>query len=375
MTDPFSLEARIEGTVARRGETRAPKGARIVADLDGLHAELDDGTRVDVPWRGVRLARAAGSGAIQVIAADRSATVSSEDPDFVRALEAAGGNDLNDQLSRLQGQTVSSGWRHKLSCTLVLVLIVAVLWAIPRLFRGAVDASVAAMPYSVDEAIGEQVFGVLQVGEEVTDEAVRGAIQAILDRLAPTSALLEAQFQFKVVDREEVNAFALPGGYLVVFTGLILEAEGPDQVAGVLAHEMAHVTLRHGLERIAHQVGLWTAASLLFGDVDALTSIAVRIFSEASANDYSRDQETEADLEGTRMLIEARVDPSGLASFFSMLEREHGDVPESLGWLSTHPQHEARVAAIRTFAAEHAAGVSYEPLEVDWDAARAALGK
>ena len=247
--------------------------------------------------------------------------------------------------------------------------LAAAIWGVPRLFRATVDGAVGALPYTVDETIGEAVFDSMELGGEVLEDPVlTEAVQAILDRLSPHSSLPAASFTFKIVESEQVNAFALPGGFIVVYTGLLSEADDPGQVAGVLAHEMAHVTQRHGLRRIAHSLGIWAGISMVFGSADVLTSIAVDLFTMANVNDYSQDQETAADLEGARMLIAGRIDPAGLASFFAKLEAEQGDVPDALAWFSTHPQHKQRVAAITAYAEEHQSGVQYEPLDIDWEA-------
>lgn len=376
MTNPYRLEGHFEGAVFRRRDAKAQKRAKILVGPEGVLAETGSGEQIEVPWRGMRLWREPDGGAIHCVAADRSVTVFSSDPDFLRALEAAGGNDLNDALSRMQGEHVTSHRRHLIGCLIVLLALSAVFWGLPRLFRATVDGAVGALPYSVDEAIGEAVFDSMELGGEVLEDPIlTEAVQAILDRLSPHSSLPTATFTFKIVDSEQVNAFALPGGFIVVYTGLLREADDPGQVAGVLAHEMAHVTQRHGLRRIAHSLGIWAGISMVFGSADALTSIAVDLFTMANVNDYSQDQETAADLEGARMLIAGRIDPRGLASFFAKLAAEQGDVPDALAWFSTHPQHQERVAAITAYADEHARGVVYEPLDIDWEAVLEHLGE
>ena len=374
MSDPYSFETRLEGGVFRKADPRARKQASIRVDPEGIHAEVADGTSVSIPWRGLRLDRELDSGTLHCIAADRSLAIFSDDPEFLRAVEAAGGNAVANRISRMKGEKVSRPFNQAVGCLLAISAVWALFWGLPRLYGWTVDTAVGALPYSVDEAIGGAVFEGMELGgEEIDDPAVRDAVQAILDRLTPGSALPGAEFTFKVIESEVVNAFALPGGYFVVFSGLILEADSAEQVAGVIAHELAHVTGRHGLRRIAHALGIWAGVGLVFGNTDVLTSIALDLFTLANVNGYSQDQETDADLEGTRMLIAARIDPAGLAGFFAKLQAEMGDVPDALSWLSTHPQHEVRVAAIEAYARENAGGVVYEPLELDWEAVLAAL--
>ena len=371
-SDPYDLTHQLPGTVVPGGDSHQRAEASLTVDADGVTAHTEAGETYRVPWKGIKLGR--GEGSVTVQAADRSVAITSSHPDFMRALETAGGNDLNDALSRLTGERVSSPLRHKLGCLAVLIAIPLAIWGVWRMFHGAVDATVDALPYSVDEAIGESVWEEMDVGgPKVEDETVNAAIQAIIDRLQPYSDLPEAEFTFAVVENDVANAFALPGGYMVVFTGLILRADSPEQVAGVIAHEMAHVTHRHGLRRMAHSVGLWAGLSLVFGNVDALTGMALSLFQLGTVNGYSQDQETDADLEGAEMLIAARIDPRGLAGFFEMMKAEYGDVPDALAWTSTHPQHDSRVAAILAYEREHGAGVEYEPIDVDWEAVCAAL--
>jgi len=374
MNGAYDLEQSIDGWVFQRSKPEGRQPARIRLRLDGIVASLEDGTTVQIPWKGMRLNAEPAGDVIYCIAADGAQRIFSEDPDFLRALEAAGGNDLGDALARMEGTRTSTPLSHRLSCVGCLIFLAVFALSVPSLFRWGVDSTVEALPYSVDEVIGEQVWGSMDLGgDEVTDPEVRAAVQTIFDRLTPHSELPEAEFQFKVIDSEVVNAFALPGGYITVFTGLLTEASSPAEVAGVIAHEMAHVTHRHGLRRMAHSVGLWASVTLVLGNTDVLASIARDLFTLASVNGYSQDQETDADLEGVRMLMAARIDPTGLARFFEHLAEEHGDVPDSLAWFSTHPQHEERIAAIEEYAAAHGDTDKWEPLDIDWDAMLKAL--
>jgi len=371
-SDPYDLSEELTGNVVPKGDGHLRAEARLRVGPEGVTATTGSGRTYLVPWKGIRLGRTDTTVTVQ--AADRSAAITSEHPDFMRALETAGGNDLNDALSRMAGEKVSTPLQHKLGCLAVLVAIPLALWGVWRLFHGAVDATVEALPYSVDEQLGEAAYGALEPELEIVeDEVVTAAIQAMIDRLQPYAEIEEAEFRFVVVRNDVPNAMALPGGWMIVYTGLITRADRPEQVAGVIAHEMAHVTHRHGMRRVAHSVGIWAGVSLMFGSVDALTGLALDLFKLGSINGYSRDQETDADLEGAEMMIAARIDPRGLAEFFETMKEEFGDVPDSLAWTSTHPQHDARVEAILAYEREHGAGVEYEPFDVDWDAVQAAL--
>jgi len=125
--------------------------------------------------------------------------------------------------------------------------------------------------------------------------------------------------------------------------GLLATAESGEEIAGVLAHELHHVILRHGVTRLLSRVGGFTMIGLLLGwtNLHSLVNLAGDLTQLA----YDRDQERAADERGETLLAEANIDPRGLATFFSRLKREHGDLPPIL---SSHPGFEER---IRTAAA------------------------
>lgn len=375
VTDAYSFDREFEGGVLSDRVHSGKRKAWLRVSPEGLCARVEDGSGdvLTLPWRKLTLERGGASGNV-VFCRAAGTTIYSEAPGFLRAIEGAGGNDIADALARLEGQAVSGHGRHVLLWTIVLVLLASLLWAVPRMFRGTVDTVVAALPYSVDETIGKTVVENMDPGgREVDDPAVRGAVQVILDRLTPYSEMDGATFAFRVIDNDQPNAFALPGGYITVFTGLLREAETPEQVAGVLAHEMAHVTERHGLHRIAHGIGVIVGVQVLLGDTEGLLNVALELFTLGSVNDYSQEQETEADLVGVRTLHAAHIDPTGLSDFFEWMLDEYGDVPESLAWISTHPMHEERIRAIREQVASFEDEVVYEPIDVDWPAVQAAL--
>jgi predicted Zn-dependent protease len=227
----------------------------------------------------------------------------------------------------------------------------------------------------VDQQIGAAALKSMDLGgPQVEDPVVVEAIRSMVERLAPHAATPGLDFQVHVVDSSTVNAFALPGGTIVVYTGLIQEAEQADQVAGVLGHEMAHATLRHGVERIAQSLGLAAAAGLLLGDTEGLVAAGADLFQQSSINSYSREQESAADAEAVRMLHAAGIDPLALAQFFDTLKRQQGDVPTAVSWMSTHPQHEARIASVRQ-QVDSLPARQYQPIDVDWADVQRRVGK
>jgi predicted Zn-dependent protease len=198
----------------------------------------------------------------------------------------------------------------------------------------------ALIPQSVEERIGLRVLDLL-VGGRSTCDAPDG--EAALERLADTVAAGAAQpvdVFVQVVDNPMVNAFAAPGGYIVIFSGLLKKVESADEVAGVLAHEIGHVAHRHGMQALVRHFALSTVITVFTGNDWGVGSAAQLLAQFA----YSREAESEADATGVEMLERAGLRADGLATFFARLEKEGGS-SSFLRYVSSHPPSAERSAA------------------------------
>ncbi len=342
-------------------------GAEIELSPTGISARTPDGPRFEIPYRDCQLEIGGFSGRMVFCRnQDRSLTIFCEDRKFPAALSQASASILDDQLGGKLKQRRSESRRGTMIGAAVLLGILVLVVVGYFGIRAGARVAVHAVPVSVDREIGSMAFESMDLGgPEVTDPVVVAAMQSMVDRLAPHAAMDDMEFEVHVVDSPMVNAFALPGGKIVVFTGLIEKADDAEQVAGILGHEMAHATLRHGLHRIGQALGIAAAINLLLGDTQGLVAAGAELFQLASINSYSREQENAADEEGVRMLHAAAIDPMALTQFFETLKEEHGDLPGVVSWISTHPQHDDRIAAIETQLAA-LSNQEYRPLEVDW---------
>ena len=230
-----------------------------------------------------------------------------------------------------------------------LAILVAVVWvALPRL----AGWTAAQIPVSWEEALGDRAFEELselftlaRQGAPKFCEAAAG--RAALDRLTarlavPAAAQVAAPYRFRVdvLDIEMANAFALPGGRVVLFRGLIEDAGGPGEVAGVLAHEIGHVTRRHGTQAILRSLGLEVLFGLMLGELGE--GLFGGIGASLLSLTYSREAEAEADRVALVLLGETGIGTRGLAAFFKRLAEGGTELPAALQLLSTHPSHEAR---------------------------------
>jgi predicted Zn-dependent protease len=186
----------------------------------------------------------------------------------------------------------------------------------------------------------------------IDDPAAVGALNEIGRGLAEHADSTGRRYTFYLVDSPEVNAFAIPGGHVFVNRGLVERADQFAELAGVLGHEIAHVTERHGIEQLEKQQN----AGLLVGIVywvlgrepGALEQVAIQGGGAALFAKYGRDAEREADQRAVRTLATAGYDPEGIATFFEELLREQARRPTAVDqWFSTHPTSEERVRNAR----------------------------
>ena len=211
-----------------------------------------------------------------------------------------------------------------------------------------------------ERQIGEQEHPriVQQFGGVYPDETLQAYIEQIGDRIAARSDLPQAEFTFTLLNSEVPNAFALPGGYVYITRGLLALAETEAEVAGVLGHEIGHVTARHTAQRQTRATGAGVLATLgtigaaiLGGEVAGrLAQQVAGVGAQAYLASYSRDQEYQADDLGVGYMTAAGYDPQAMASFLekldaqAQLEREiaGGDDPAQ-SWFATHPRTLDRV--------------------------------
>jgi predicted Zn-dependent protease len=157
------------------------------------------------------------------------------------------------------------------------------------------------------------------------------------------------------VEDTTLNAFAMPGGNVVIHSGLLLAADRSEEVAGVLAHEIAHVTQRHGFRSIISSLGLYQVLQLFIGDATGLLAVLANNSAFLIDRKFSRDFEREADNTGWEYLMRANIEPTGMIDFFKkvqieekkQLEQLHAQGADKvLSFISTHPGTDERISSL-----------------------------
>ena len=184
----------------------------------------------------------------------------------------------------------------------------------------------------------------------IKDPEVVRYINVLGDSIARLADDRSLQWQFFVVNSPEVNAFAVPGGYVYVNRGLVERAQKMDQLAGVLGHEIGHVVRRHSVKQMEQaqgaNIGVTLACVLTQICNNQATGALINVGGTALFAKFSRDDEAQADEEGVKNTVRAGIDPRGIPEMFQILINERERSPSTVdAWFATHPLEEDRIQA------------------------------
>ncbi len=257
--------------------------------------------------------------------------------------------------------------RSKLFIDFLKVLTAFVLiWGVFTYYpvlKGGLGISISVeQEEKLGDAIVEKLF---ESGtyKEVKDSVVEDAMLKIEGRLVEEVGMTEFEHDVRVVKSDRVNAFTLPGGHILVCSGLIEFSEDPEEVAAVVAHEMGHVEKRHVMERLKREFGKSVLFSILGGGSGGGALIRDIASSTVSAT-FNRSQEREADEYALRLMEASRIDPDHLGELFKRMREEKYSGRGVPTILKSHPDMNSRIKK----AFEYEAGSSFEarPFEMDW---------
>jgi predicted Zn-dependent protease len=177
------------------------------------------------------------------------------------------------------------------------------------------------------------------------DSAINGYVDRLGRRLVAQTEMANLPWKFHVVNNPEINAFNIPGGHVYVHTGLIANSDNVAELAGVMAHEIAHGVERHGTEQLTRVYGLNILAGALLGnDPATYERILAQVLGTGTIARFSRGAEQEADRLGVRTMYDAGYDPQGMVAMFQSLLEQRRRQPSSVDqFFASHPLTEDRI--------------------------------
>jgi len=214
------------------------------------------------------------------------------------------------------------------------------------------------VPKKYEAELGKAFINQLVGVDSGRFEGAREELSFLFQPLVSIAKTEGYDLKIYIKNDSSLNAFALPGGFLSFNTGLLLAAETPEEILGVGAHELAHVTRRHSLKQIIQTLGTYVFLQMAFGDFTGIAGVFIDNSSFLLARMYSREAEREADLVGLNYLYESQISGRGLLVFMERVKAEAEKMkakqPEALqtlsdvSFLSTHPDTEERMAYLKS---------------------------
>ncbi len=240
-----------------------------------------------------------------------------------------------DIAARLPHAHRYGGWVDRLGLWQAAAIFTAVAAVVVFLVLRTPALVARMVPASVERRLGDAMVG--DFGRKgCADPAGRAALAKLTARLDPADPTLEVH----VVKLPMVNAVTLPGGRIVIFDGLLKAASSPDEVAGVIGHEIGHVRARDVMESLLRQMGLSVLLGGLEGHVGGYTNALL-------ATAYSRDAEARADGYAITLLNDARLSPLPTARFFTKLGKRAGSTERLFAYIASHPVSADRATRFR----------------------------
>lgn len=230
-------------------------------------------------------------------------------------------------------------------------------------FRGKIVEHIASLvPPETEQQIAEEMKASALAGKTILkDSALERELQRLTMPLTSSVDDSTFKFNFTIIKEDAINAFALPGGSVIIHSGLIAKAKSPEEVAGVLAHEISHVTRRHHIRGIIGNLGIWLVIRGVIGDISGISADIVNAGAVLGTLKYSRDFEHEADQSGFELLEKARINPQGMIDFFFTLQEENNE--KSVGVveiMSTHPATEERIQNLKNMKVKNKNFMTYD---------------
>ena len=239
---------------------------------------------------------------------------------------------------------------HRTGRVLALAIggfVVSILLSYFYLLPFAADQIAQRFPKDLEISLGDEMYQSL-LGQSAIDTAKTEAINHFFQQLdIPT----DYPIHITVVKDSIVNAFAVPGGGIVVYDAILKDLNEPEALAALLAHEYSHVELKHATRNLFRSIAGYAFISILFSDVNGVAAVVLQNAHTLRTLKYSRELEQEADANGLEILKNNHLSSKGMVHLFERLKKEdHLQVNELL---STHPELDARIDFAKTFARQH----------------------
>jgi len=256
---------------------------------------------------------------------------------------------------------------------LIIVLLFFTTWFLIGKIDWMTILDVEQRSQTVEEKLGELFWDFFSTSEKVIyEEEITDVVDSLFTKICKANKIDKDQIKLYIIEKDEINAFALPDNYLVIYSGLILASDNEEMLAGVISHELAHLELNHVMKKLLKEVGLSTLIAMTTGSGG---SVVKETFKVLSSSAYDRTLEKEADLKAVDYLNNASINPEPFAGFLFKLTSDEPGIVKHLTWISTHPETMKRVEYVLEYIEENSSNNEYLPVLTDdlWETLKSNL--
>lgn len=202
-----------------------------------------------------------------------------------------------------------------------------------------------------EEKLGNLFWDIIKESDKkITQPIIVNSVDAIVNTICIANDIDSDFIKVHILENQEVNAFALPNGHLILYTGLLTNSDSPEELSGVIAHEIAHIELKHVTKKLVKEVGLSALISMATGNKGAV--IIRETAGKLSSLAFDRSMEKEADIKAVDYLIKAKINPEPFADFLYKLSDLENQATQHLNWLSTHPASKDRARYVINYSTD-----------------------
>ena len=193
---------------------------------------------------------------------------------------------------------------------------------------------------ATEKGLGDMIWDQIKKSEDIiVKDSITNTLDKLLKPLCEENEIERDSLKVHIIQKDEINAFALPDGHLVVYSGLIEASKNEQALIGVLGHEIAHIENNHVMKKLSKEIGFSVLMSITTGNNKS--KVIREIMQTISSSAYDRSLEKEADIASVEYMIKAKVDPAPFADFLYEMSFDNKLI-SALSWINSHPESEER---------------------------------
>ena len=207
--------------------------------------------------------------------------------------------------------------------------------------------------------------------QEIKNTHVVNSIDSIISQVCKANKIDKNKLKVHVLNKDDINAFALPNGHLIIYSGLILSSDNQEELAGVICHEIAHIQLNHVMKKLVKEIGLSVLISMTTGNSGS--EVIKETAKLLSSSAFDRSLEKEADIEAVNYLVNANINPQPFADFLYKLSDSEHEASKYFTWISTYPDSKERAEYIIEYSKDKLTNYKSILSNETWEKLKAAL--